>query len=129
MAVSATRVTPGLIVPNVSTLLLHAGVSDLPPTHWYLTGVCPRGDDPQTPGETEVQVLQCVSAGAVGSEDFRLSFRQQITDPLSPTATVAEVKAALEALTTIREVSFGLLCWPWKNASDQRLPLPGGSEL
>ena len=62
---------------------------------------CPRGDDPRTPGEPEVQTLRCNET----TSNFTLTFRQQTTAPIDgKKATVAVLEAALEALSTIADV-------------------------
>ena len=49
----------------------------------------------------ELQVYKCIASAGT----FTLSFRQDITLDIAFDATAAEVKAALEFLTTIREVA------------------------
>jgi GTP cyclohydrolase III len=49
----------------------------------------------------ELQVYKCIASAGT----FTLSFRQDITLDIAFSATAAEVKAALEFLTTIREVA------------------------
>jgi hypothetical protein len=62
---------------------------------------CPNGDDPSTVEQVdEQQVLTCT--GTTGS--VILTFRQQKTASISATATRADVKRALEALSTIDQV-------------------------
>jgi hypothetical protein len=66
--------------------------------------VCPYGDNPDTQGQLdEEQILSCTDDGQDGSIVF--TFRQQVSVPVSPTATTADVKAALEALSTVLEVA------------------------
>lgn len=66
--------------------------------------VCPHGDDPYSTHQLdEKQVISCQDANQLGN--IILTFRQQATSIISPTATVNDVKAALEALSTINEVA------------------------
>jgi len=63
---------------------------------------CPTGDDPLTRSDNlETQVLRC--QGTTGA--FAIKFRQQITTSLDFSATEAQVKEALEALSSIGSVS------------------------
>ncbi len=65
---------------------------------------CPYGDDPNTSAQVdEQQKISCSDADATGN--IVLTFRQQTTGSLGPTATVAEVKSALEALSTVGQVN------------------------
>ncbi len=61
---------------------------------------CPTGDDPNTPGLPEVQLLQCT--GSSGS--LTLTFRGQMTTPIPWNALESDVEGALEALETIGNV-------------------------
>jgi len=66
---------------------------------------CPTGDDPLTTGQQdEVQVLECF-CDATCSGNFYLSFRGESTKPISFDASAANIKAALEELVTLREVT------------------------
>lgn len=67
---------------------------------------CPYGDDPLTTGQdNEQQIISCTTSD-VTKGTILLTFRQQtITIPLTPKATIAEVKTALESLTSIGMVS------------------------
>lgn len=69
---------------------------------------CAYGDDPITTGQVdEVQALSCLCDGCTGS--FTLSFRGEATRPHDSAAeTAATLRAALEALSTIREVAVTL---------------------
>jgi hypothetical protein len=69
---------------------------------------CPYGDDPITKlGQfNEVQQIFCQETTTDGS--FTLSFRQQKTTSLSYNSKVADVKAALESLSTLYAVSVYL---------------------
>lgn len=68
--------------------------------------VCPHGDDPDTYGQRdEQQIISCTDPDLSGN--IVLTFRQHSTVTLTPTATAAEVKAALEALPSIGEVHVG----------------------
>jgi hypothetical protein len=66
---------------------------------------CPLGDDPQTHAQLdEKQIISCTDANGIGSISFK--FREETTlVPIGPTATTAEVKAALETLDSIGVVS------------------------
>ena len=64
---------------------------------------CPKGDDPSTIyQENEVQHLACTDDDDDGT--FRVSFRGEKTALLHATNTVDELKAALNALTTVEGV-------------------------
>ena len=66
---------------------------------------CPTGDDPSTDGVNEVQTLSCQGT----SGGFYVTFRDQITSTLIPySATAAEFKIALEALSTINGVDIAI---------------------
>lgn len=70
--------------------------------------VCPTGDDPLTTGQRdEVQYIQCTDADVLGS--VVLTFREKTTVPLTTTATITQVKEALEALDSIGEVAVEVL--------------------
>ena len=63
---------------------------------------CARGNDPRTyDDEFEAQALTCTG---IANTSFALTFRQATTAPLYGNATEADVKAALEALSTVTEV-------------------------
>lgn len=69
--------------------------------------MCAYGDDPVTSGQDdEIQALSCLCNGCVGT--FTASFRGETTRPLNPTDSDATLKAALEELSTIREVTVNL---------------------
>ncbi len=61
---------------------------------------CPTGDDPNTPGLPEVQLLHC--AGSSGS--LTLTFRGETTIPISWDALNSDIEEALEDLETIGNV-------------------------
>jgi hypothetical protein len=66
--------------------------------------MCPHGDDPYSTNQLdEKQVISCQDADTQGN--IILTFRQQSTDIIAPSATVAEIKAALETLSTVSEVA------------------------
>merc|ERR1711871_1278249 len=66
--------------------------------------VCPYGDDPLTTGQNdEVQNLFCKCDGCSGT--FSLTFRGEETAQIANDADSATVKAALEALDGVREVT------------------------
>ena len=77
-------------------------------------GDCPRGDDPKTDGEAERQLIKCTATAGT----FQLSFRQSLTDYLSYDITAADLKAALEGLDTVAEVTID-----YSNAADDTAPL------
>ena len=63
---------------------------------------CPHGDDPRaTRGVNEIQKINC---GAINGT-FQLTFRENTTLPIAFNATSAILKASLEQIFTIREVS------------------------
>jgi hypothetical protein len=65
---------------------------------------CLYGDDARTTKQNnEVQSFTCAASSS--SAYFTLSFRQATTTPLYPSSTASNVQSALEALSTITEVS------------------------
>lgn len=70
---------------------------------------CPTGDDPQTTEQLdERQIISCTDANAAG--DISFTFREQTTVvPVTAIATKAQVKAALETLSTIGTVEVDTL--------------------
>jgi len=67
---------------------------------------CPRGDDPTTTGQfDEVQTITCSHTS--GTPSFQLRFRRQVTRPIQHTSTAADIEAALEALTSVGDVTVG----------------------
>lgn len=63
---------------------------------------CPIGPDPLVSGDDEQQIISCTDADKSGS--VVLTFRQQSTSALAATATVDEVKDALEELSSVGRV-------------------------
>lgn len=61
---------------------------------------CPTGDDPHTPGNSEMQVIRCTATGG----SVYLSFRQAVTAAIRFDATSTELETALEDLDTIGNV-------------------------
>eukprot|EP00597_Dinobryon_sp_UTEXLB2267_P003572 CAMPEP_0170078820 /NCGR_PEP_ID=MMETSP0019_2-20121128/15355_1 /TAXON_ID=98059 /ORGANISM="Dinobryon sp., Strain UTEXLB2267" /LENGTH=596 /DNA_ID=CAMNT_0010291967 /DNA_START=226 /DNA_END=2016 /DNA_ORIENTATION=- len=69
---------------------------------------CPYGDDPDTLGQSdEQQIVSCTFVGGVDAQVV-LKFREQLTASLSPLSTTAQVKAALESLSSITEVTVDI---------------------
>lgn len=67
--------------------------------------VCPIGDDPETINQVDaIQELSC--RDTAGDAQFTLTFRGETTSVLSGQATMAQLKAALEALSTVKKVSI-----------------------
>ena len=69
---------------------------------------CPKGDDPETTGQAdEVQLLQCfpLDDGSRLDGTMTLNFKHETTIPIGVNATGNDVKAALEALSVIRQVT------------------------
>ena len=65
---------------------------------------CPKGDDPKlASGKFEKVALTCTGTGG----GFSVRFRQRITPSLGYVTTEAELKAALEALSSIGQVEVG----------------------
>jgi hypothetical protein len=63
---------------------------------------CPKGDDPMTRNQVnEKQHFTC--DGTTGF--FKLTYKQQTTANIPATSTIAQVKAALEALSSIKGVA------------------------
>jgi hypothetical protein len=77
---------------------------------------CPLGDDPMTINQVnEIHQIYCVDSDSVGSVVFQLGrFISKVT--LSPTSTLAQVKAAIESINFAGQVKvtntsgFGTLC-------------------
>lgn len=68
---------------------------------------CPKGDDPGSTGQVdEVQRINCLCNGCTGT--FTLSFRGETTVNIAPTATLATLESALEALRTVNDVTAAL---------------------
>ena len=66
--------------------------------------VCPHGDDPDTYTQRdEQQIISCTDSDLQGN--IVLTFRQYSTESISPTATTAEVRLALEKLESISEIT------------------------
>ena len=66
---------------------------------------CPNGDDPKTEGQfNEIQKGFCKA----GAGTFTLSFRGETTRPIAYNALKAEVKSALEELSTVTSVEVTL---------------------
>jgi len=62
--------------------------------------LCPYGDDPDSPGLLEIQLLEChADAGT-----FSLQYGIEETAPIAASASAAQVKAALEALRAVSTV-------------------------
>ena len=83
---------------------------------------CPTGDDPNTINQyDEQQLISCTDADGAGT--FTLSFRLQTTVILSGTITTADLKTALQSLTSVGTVSVDIytdgnpdkLCTPYGN--------------
>lgn len=65
---------------------------------------CEYGDDPLTPHQfNEIQEVTCKSSASTG-ESFTLRFREEETEELTTSSTLADVEAALEALDTVTYV-------------------------
>jgi len=68
--------------------------------------VCPFGDDVTTSEQdSETVIMECRWLDDSSSTSFSLMFRQETTVTLTEATTADELKAALEALNTIEEVS------------------------
>ena len=66
---------------------------------------CPYGDDPDSPGVNEQQKVTCsLTAGT-----FALTFRDQTTTAINFNDAVGDIKAALEALSTVSAVTVALV--------------------
>ena len=69
---------------------------------------CPFGDDPETTGQAdEVQVLNCMCQSTC-SGSFTITFRGQTTAAIAHGASTAAVGIALEALTTIDDITIAV---------------------
>jgi hypothetical protein len=70
---------------------------------------CPYGDDPSTQEQLdERQIIACTDADLSGTISF--TFREETTPTtISPSATVAEVKALIETLTTAGTVAVDIV--------------------
>jgi len=65
---------------------------------------CPKGDDPRTYGENEIQHLNC----RANNGTFTLLFRDNYTLPISFNSTAKELQLALEQLPTIGSVGVSI---------------------
>lgn len=67
--------------------------------------MCPSGDDPMTTGQDdEVQVIECTCEDTCSGE-FYLSFKGEVTGPISFDASESDIEAALGELNQIYGVS------------------------
>ena len=67
--------------------------------------VCPKGDDPGSSDQVnEIQLIQC----AATSGTFTVTFREHATAAIAYNANAADIKAALEALDTIVDVTVAV---------------------
>lgn len=65
--------------------------------------VCPFGDDPNTPGVSEVEYIDCTCTACTGG--ITLTFKGRETDLIPHDATAPLIQTKLQALTTIDSVS------------------------
>lgn len=66
--------------------------------------ICPFGDDPGTEDQRdERQIITCVDADDIGT--ISIKYKEQSSISLSPLSTAADIKAALEGLTTLGRVN------------------------
>lgn len=86
---------------------------------------CPAGDDPRTDGDFEVQTIRCTASPA--SDVFRVTFRQRVSTWIDANASAADVKIALENMSTIGDVTVSITdghaaCDPtWSDPSGLRV--------
>ena len=68
--------------------------------------VCPKGDDPLTPGLDEVQLLECACSqpGGCANHSLTLTFKGQRTSPIPADATSDLLEHFLEELSSIKDV-------------------------
>ena len=68
--------------------------------------ICPKGDDPLTPGLDEVQLVECtcLEAGGCANNTLSLTFKGQRTDPIPADATADLLEYFLEKLSSITDV-------------------------
>lgn len=86
--------------------------------------VCPFGDNPDTSNQLdERQILSCTDDGVDGT--IVLTFREAVSEPILPSATRDDVKAALEALSTINEVAVDT----WSTGAEDKLCTVGGNQF
>ena len=64
-------------------------------------GFCPTGDNPYTYGVNEVQLVNCTAKKG----SFRLVFRNQASDQIKASYTIAQVVASLQASASIGRVA------------------------
>mmetsp|Transcript_93892 Transcript_93892/g.268862 ORF Transcript_93892/g.268862 Transcript_93892/m.268862 type:complete len:539 (-) Transcript_93892:101-1717(-) len=62
---------------------------------------CPKGDDILTPGQTEIQQINCTT----NDGSFKLVFRNKATDAIPWDAPAQRVKQEIEKITTIGKVN------------------------
>lgn len=87
--------------------------------------VCPLGDDPRTTEQLdELQVISCTDTD--GNGDISFKFREQVTVvPISASATMQQVKDALETLSSITSVAVDLV----DITKDDKLCTIGGNQM
>ena len=67
---------------------------------------CPFGDDPRT--DDDVSEIQTVRCSLPGKDTFTVTFRGDTSRPISANATDAQIKWALENMTTLQEVHVSI---------------------
>uniref|UniRef100_A0A7S3JTR5 EGF-like domain-containing protein n=1 Tax=Aureoumbra lagunensis TaxID=44058 RepID=A0A7S3JTR5_9STRA len=69
--------------------------------------LCPKGDDPLTPGVDEIQIIDCIcTIGSSCNGTLALTFRGQTTKPIPMDATPELVEYYLEQLSTINDIEI-----------------------
>lgn len=69
---------------------------------------CPKGDNPDTLGQSDEQMLiTCSDADGVG--DVVFTFREEVSEPISGSATMNQIKATLEENSQVGLVSVEVL--------------------
>lgn len=76
---------------------------------------CPSGDNPDTLQQVdEIQLIVCSDSDLSGSIAF--SFKEEVSTSVAPSATMEQVKTAIESLSTIGTVTVELLSPSMSNA-------------
>ena len=116
--------TPGNPITWDATRLFGCDCGDTYTGYDCSLRTCPFGDDPLTVNQAdEVQLLTCTDADMVGTILF--TFRDVTGAPLFPTATSADVKANLEAISTVGKVAVE----PWLPNGLDQICSQSGNEL
>ena len=91
---------------------------------------CPRGDDPNTAGVNEIQIIDCTCQTCV--DGITLTFNGQETDLIPYYATAPFIKMQLEALSTVDLVDVSMqgphICSHTGSITTLTIQIPQGSQ-